>query len=236
MAASTKPLGGKAYGSIGHLPTSKLGPGDHCVNEGMARICTVKARDKHDVIIAQEKLDGSCVAVARMDGNLHPLTRSGYSALSSPYEQHHLFDQWARANTDRFMSVVEDGEVIIGEWLAQSHGTKYDFTGRVMDPFAAFDIKRGKVRLPFNHFMSRVQSTFSTPCLLSIGPPISIEMAMSEQGVKHWPHEEPEGVVYRVERKGAVDFLAKWVRSDYVPGKHLPEISGGAAVWNWRPA
>lgn len=34
----TKPLGHKAYGSIPHLPTSRLGPGDHHVTEGQARI------------------------------------------------------------------------------------------------------------------------------------------------------------------------------------------------------
>ncbi|KKL70160.1 hypothetical protein LCGC14_2107750, partial [marine sediment metagenome] len=30
-------------------------------------------------------------------------------------------------------------------------------------------------------------------------------------------------------------FLAKWVRPDKEDGIYLPEISGGEAVWNWRP-
>ena len=54
-----KPLGIKAYGSIGHLPNSRLGPGDHAVNEGQARICTEAPRDKYDTITVQEKLDGA---------------------------------------------------------------------------------------------------------------------------------------------------------------------------------
>jgi hypothetical protein len=33
-----KPLNAKAYGSIGHLPMSRLGPGDWSVHEGQARI------------------------------------------------------------------------------------------------------------------------------------------------------------------------------------------------------
>lgn len=43
-----KPLGQKAYGSIPHLPGSRLGPGDHHCHEGQAKIATEKARDKHE--------------------------------------------------------------------------------------------------------------------------------------------------------------------------------------------
>jgi hypothetical protein len=44
-----------------------------------------------------------------------------------------------------------------------------------------------------------------------------------------------EGAVWRVERKGKVDFLGKYVRPEKVDGCYLPEISGEEAVWNWRP-
>lgn len=47
----------KAYGSIPHLPGSRLGPGDHHVTEGQARICTERGRDRHDFITVTEKLD-----------------------------------------------------------------------------------------------------------------------------------------------------------------------------------
>lgn len=62
----TKPLGHKAYGSIPHLPNSRLGVGDYHCHEGQARICCEKARDKHDRIIVTEKLDGSNVCVANI--------------------------------------------------------------------------------------------------------------------------------------------------------------------------
>jgi hypothetical protein len=42
---TTKPFGGKSYGSIGHFPTSRLGPGDHKIADGQARILTERARD-----------------------------------------------------------------------------------------------------------------------------------------------------------------------------------------------
>ena len=74
-----KPIG-KAYGHIPHLPTSRMGPADKHCHEGQSRICTEKVRDRHDEIIVQEKLDGSCVAAAMIDGLIVPLTRSGYIA------------------------------------------------------------------------------------------------------------------------------------------------------------
>ncbi len=230
----SKPLGRKSYGSIGHLPNSRLGPADHCITGGQAAICTLKARDKHDTVIVQEKLDGSCVAVAMVDGRLHALGRAGWPAVSSKYEQHRLFDRWVFENHDRFASVLREGERIVGEWMAQAHGTIYDFSGG-LEPFAAFDIMTGENRLSFSQFMERIGGVFDTPTLLSIGPPVNVEGAMKRHFTAHRMCDEPEGVVYRVERKGEVDFLAKWVRPDKIDGKHLPEMSGKEAVWNWRP-
>lgn len=89
-STSRKPLGRKSYGSIGHLPNSRLGPSDSCVTDGQAKICTSKARDKHDTIIVQEKLDGSNVGVVLLNGEIIPLSRAGYHARTSPFEQHHL--------------------------------------------------------------------------------------------------------------------------------------------------
>src|SRR3954451_14610433 len=121
---TTKPLGIKAYGSICHLPGSRLGPGDHKLNPGQAKILTEKVRDKHDVIIVQEKLDGSNVAVARLDdGSVVALGRAGYPAISSKYEQHRLFAAWVYARLGQF-DFLQPGERLCGEWLAQAHGTR----------------------------------------------------------------------------------------------------------------
>ena len=88
----------KNYGHIAHLPGSRMGPGDHSCELGQARIATFKARDRHDHIIVQEKLDGTNVGVARLDGVLYPLVRAGYVADTSPFEQHWRFAQWVYAN------------------------------------------------------------------------------------------------------------------------------------------
>jgi len=235
-----KPLGIKAYGSICHLPGSRLGVGDHKLNEGQTRILTERSRDKHDVVIVQEKLDGSNVAVARVNGVLIPLGRAGYAAVSSKYEQHRLFAAWAMEHESQFAFLAE-GERLSGEWLAQAHGTRYQLGH---DPFVAFDLIRGSERAPFAEFLQRVGAAgFVVPKLLSSGPPVSVKQAMEilegEPGDRrngfHGAIDPVEGAVWRVERKGKVDFLGKYVRPEKVDGCYLPEISGAEAVWNWRP-
>lgn len=226
-----KPLGRKAYGSIPHLPGSRLGPADHHCHEGQARIATVKARDKHDIIIVQEKLDGSNVAVARVNGRLHVLTRAGYPAISSPYEQHHKFAHWAYDNIERFGELLKDGERICGEWLAQAHGTRYDLKH---EPFVAFDIIVAEKRLNYHAFRDRVtEFNFIVPFLVSYGPPVAIKDALSKMGSgNHGAIDPVEGLIYRVERKGEVDFLTKYVRPDKQDGKYLPEYNNDKATWN----
>ena len=46
----------------------------------------------------------------------------------------------------------------------------------------------------------------------------------------HCMNEKPEGLVYRVERKGKVDFLSKYVRHDFEAGKYL--IKEAPPIWN----
>ncbi len=79
-----EPLGGRAYPSIGHLPGSRLGPGDHHVPEGQAKICIADA-SSHTVnrrVIVTTKYDGSCCAILRFGDDLFPLIRAGYLATT----------------------------------------------------------------------------------------------------------------------------------------------------------
>lgn len=242
---SVKPLGQKNYGSIPHLPGSRMGPADHHCHEGQARICCDKVRDKHDWIIVQQKYDGSNVGVVKMPTGILPgegpslkcLSRAGYECCTSPYEQHHIFAGWAfsEKNAARFHELLQPGERIVGEWLAQAHGTRYEIN-ILFEPFVALDIMRGTVRLPWDKFVERIcemTEPFTTPQIVGVGP-MPIAEAM-EKVCNPWALDPIEGVVYRVERKGAVDFLTKYVRPDKVDGSYLPEMSGKEPVWNWRP-
>ena len=50
LIKNTRTLGQKAYGSIPHLPYSRLGTGDHHIEQGQALIATKQTRDKNDLI------------------------------------------------------------------------------------------------------------------------------------------------------------------------------------------
>jgi hypothetical protein len=208
-----------------------MGPGDRHVAEGQARIATEKKRDKHDTIIVQEKLDGSCCGIAKVDGELFALTKKGYLASTSKFELHHQFSDWVARNNYRFDAILKDGERLVGEWMTVAHGTIYHLPH---EPFVAFDIiGPGNKRLVFDEFMGRLTGFFTLPKLVSIGDPVSVENALNFLGKYgyHGAREQIEGAVWRVERKGVVDFLCKYVRADKVDGKYL----GGLEVLNqWK--
>lgn len=239
MIHKEKPLGIRAYGHIPHLPGSRMGAGDHHCHEGQYRICCVKTRDKHDRITVQEKVDGSCVSAAKIGGELFAIIRAGYLAQSSPYEQHQLWAYYVRENAERFSAVLGEGERIVGEWLAQAHGTRYELSH---EPFVAFDIfeasgKKPGRRLTVAEFNARLLNTFVKPrTIFSGADAVAIEDVQPYLATSgHGAIDRVEGAVWRVERLGEVDFLAKWVRPDKKDGCYLPDMNGGVTVWNWRP-
>lgn len=225
-----KPLKGKAYGSIPHLLGSRMGPADHHCHEGQSRIATKELRDRHDVVVVQEKLDGSCCAIARIEGAIVALTRAGYVAATSPYDQHHKFQEWVNNNLNRF-EFLEEGERCVGEWLVQAHGTRYELPH---EPFVLFDVMRKKVRVVYMELLHRViPFEFITPKLLSYGMPMSVKEAMKRvKKSGHGAIDPVEGVVWRVERKGIVDYLVKYVRPDKVDGAYLESMTGEDPVMN----
>lgn len=218
-----KPLGIKSYGSIPHLPGSRLGPADHHCSPGQARIATEKARDKHDLIIVQEKLDGGNVGICKLDGKILAITRAGYLAETSPYRTHHSFKLWVEKEESRFKELLNEGERLCGEWLLTSVGTKYNLPH---EPFVAFDLIHGKERYNYNELKARLAySGFVLPRLITQGAPTSIDEAIMRLNIDggHGALEQIEGAIWRVERKGAVDFLCKYVRHDKVDGKYLDQ-------------
>lgn len=229
-----KPLGRKAYGSIPHLPQSRMGAADKACHGGQARIATEKPRDKRDRIIVQEKLDGSCCAVANVDGVVVPLGRAGYRAETSPFEQHHLFADWVMRRQELFRDLIRPGERLVGEWLAQAHSTRYRLEH---EPFVVFDLMVGVDRAPYRQMVDRLGERLPLPAVAgyhAMGPDEALAV-LGTYGM-HGAADPIEGAVWRVERDDRVDFLVKYVRPDKQDGVFLPEVSGGEAVWNWRPA
>ncbi len=232
---SIKPLGHKAYGSIPHLSGSRLGEGDHHCEPGQEKIATEKTRDKYDLVIVQEKLDGSNCSVAKVSGKIVALSRAGYLAETSPFEQHHYFKKWVDKNKTRFDALLNEGERLVGEWLMQAHSTRYILHH---EPFVVFDLMKKHERLCYHDFLLRVLPfEFIVPQLIHIGQPVGIKWVLKQiETSGHGAVDKVEGAVWRVERKGNVDFLVKYVRHDKQDGIYLPEISGNEAVWNFEPS
>lgn len=233
VAVPVKPLGRRAYQSISHLPQSRLGPRDRHCEPSRAVVCAETRRDIRDEVIVTEKLDGSCVSVARIDGQIYPLIRAGYLATDSPFQQHHMFHAWATANQARFLSCLDDGERIVGEWLAMAHGTRYQLPH---EPFVVFDLMADDKRLPFDHLViSASKGDMILPRLISRGASLPVKDALIEIEVSgHGAIDPVEGAVWRVQRDGEFSFIAKYVRADKADGCYLPEVTGRDPIWNWR--
>lgn len=229
-----RPLNRKNYGSIPHLSTSKLGTGDHFIEKGQERILTEKVRDKHDEVLVFEKYDGSNVGIGKIDNRIVALTRSGYTAKTSPYKQHHLFSDWVYKNVIKWMDILENGERITGEWLAQAHGLKYNIE---VEPIVFFDhFNSENQRSQFDYLGElAIMYGLQLPRMLHRGKAIATNELLptlntGTEGI--CSIEKPEGMVYRVERKGKVDFLAKWVRSDFEAGKYIIDREESELIWN----
>jgi len=234
----SKPLGFKCYGSIPHFSFSRLGPSDHYCNPGHEAIATQafppkwrKAR-----VIVQIKLDGSNVGVARIKGELVPLVRAGYTAISSPYEMHRVFHDWATDQAHRF-EFLKEGERLVGEWLAQAHGTRYRLPH---DPFVPFDLfTADNKRVCNDELRMAIAGQFSPPFeLFNRQEPLTQNqlkglLTAYDLVPEHGELEPVEGAVYRVEMDEKVQFLIKYVRAGKVDGKYLGEHE---PVWNWKPS
>lgn len=216
------------YGSIPHLSTSKLTQqADKKINSGQEGFLTKKTRDWKDLIVVTEKLDGSNTGIYMKNGQPVPITRAGYDARTSQFKQHHYFADWVFQNRDKF-GYLPNGWRVCGEWMAMAHGTIYDVTTEPL--FVAFDIiDNENKRLCYLDFI-KICSVMNLPSvrLLHIGQPISVKNAVKLlEKEPYGGTDKPEGVVYRCEREGRVDFMAKHVRADKVDGKYMKE-----EIWN----
>jgi hypothetical protein len=196
---------------------------------------TLKTRDKHDNILVFEKYDGSNVGVAKFENKIFALTRSGYEASTSPYKQHHYFSDWVKKRELLFTDMLNNGERITGEWLAQAHGLVYRIE---VEPIVFFDyFTPNNERVLFEELGAKaIGYGLQLPRQLHEGQPITVEQLLpllneKTKGIESV--ELPEGMVYRVERKGKVVFLAKYVRSDFPTGQFCINVEEHNLIWNW---
>src|SRR5207302_8562788 len=96
-------------------------------------------------------------------------------------------------------------------------------------PVVPFDLFEAGERVVYDRCLERVAAArLPLPKLLHRGGPLSIAAALGLLGPNghHGAIDPVEGAVWRVERRGKVDFLGKYVRPDKRDGCYLPELSG----------
>ena len=191
------------YPSIPHLPGSRAAA-DRVLQMAQARRFLDPSHVSKDVVFVEEKLDGSCVLAAREGDAIVAYGRDGGRAELSLNEGRRMFAAWVEANAARFREVLIDGERIAGEWLALAHGIRYDLPH---EPFVVFDVFCKDQRASREEVRWRTKRGKMTMAgLVHEGGPIAIEDAVRKLGRGFsGAREAPEGVVYRIERKGRVE-------------------------------
>jgi len=236
LSQKRKILATKAYHTIHHLPTSRLGSSERCISDHQYKLLTDKAyQQEGNEVIVQEKLDGSCVCAYRKDDQLFALGRAGDLAENSPNESRRLWAAWLLQNEDRFMAVLNNGERLCGEWLAMVHGTHYNLTH---EPFVGFDLFTAEnVAVGYHTLKQRLATAdIILPYLIHSGEPISLDFALEKLGQgHHGSTDQPEGLIWRLERAGKPAFKAKYVRHDKEDGCYLTEKTGEPEQWNRYP-
>ena len=200
----------RLYGSIPHLPGSRAAS-DKTKTAAQAQrsLDPAAARDGEEVIV-QEKLDGSCVAILRdATGKLEARGREGNLAAESRNDARRMFSTWLADNAARLSKVIGEEEVLVGEWLALVHGTRYRLHH---EPFVAFDLlKAGRVRVTVDELSERLAPAgVRMPAVVHRGAPCGTSAAcvlLGEHG-RHGAIDPPEGLVYRVEHGGGTGAAA----------------------------
>lgn len=229
-----KPLNRKNYGSIPHLSNSKLGLHDHYIDKGQEYIITTKKRDHNDIIYSFEKYDGSNVGVCKVNNKIFALTKKGYIAKLSPFKQHHIFNDYVVKHESLFNDMLNNNERIVGEWLLQVHGLRYNIKS---EPLIFFDyFNDNNERLIYSDLMQKINHyELIPPRLLNVGDSKKIDELLPILNMKTKiieSEELPEGIVFKVERNNKVDFLAKWIRPDFIPGKYCINVNVDDLKWN----
>lgn len=224
----------KAYATINHIPTSRLGTSERCISTGQYELfVNPDTYTPNTVIIVQEKLDGSCVCAYRQNNEIYALGRDGDLADESLTIIRRSWAEWVSNNEERFKAVLQEGERLCGEWLAVAHGTRYELSH---EPFVAFDLFTStNIQVPYQTFSERIAAgSFIKPHVIHQGKPLALEKLLEKLGTQgfHGAVDKPEGLIFRLERNGKLAFIAKYVNPDKKDGCYLPENTGKTEVWN----
>lgn len=208
----------KNFGHISHLTGSKLiDDEDKLLSEEEQNKYTLSKRDRNDLVIIFEKIDGMNAGVIKKNGVLYPINRKGYDTrnmgLINP-DLELLGNEWAKwvdAHYLKYDSILEEGERLVFENCILQHTLQYKFKCEPVFLLAKYDVKNKKI----NHTQLTSLATkndISQPPVLNIGVAIPPQLIIQQYpkgiiGV----HGLMEGIVYNYEHNGEHESCAKFV-------------------------
>jgi hypothetical protein len=220
----------KNFGHIGHLKGSKLiEDSDKLLGEYEQSKYIVCKRDKNDLVIITEKIDGMNAGVVKKNGMLYPINRKGYDVRIMGLVQKELeilgieWARWVDENYSLYDSILDEGERLVFENCIMQHTLRYKFKGEPV--FLLTKYKSNNKRLNYNTLTDlAVKNNIQQPPLLNIGvavpPQIILEQypkgCLGVQGMI-------EGIVYSYEHNGEQESYAKYV-SNEIMGTMKPKV------------
>ena len=221
------------FGSIGHLPGSKLiDRGDKIVGEPDK--FTVKLRRPTDLVIITEKLDGMNSGVVKIDGKLYPINHKGYDTRTmgaTHTELKELGIEWARW-VNYFYSlydrITEEGERLVFENCMFTHTLKYNFFD--CNPvFLLAKYNKDNIRMDYTSLteMSKTHN-IEQPKLISFGAADPSLIVKANQEHFRMLRGDFEGIVYNYESSGRHEACAKFVSNPLMgTNESLPTCKNG---------
>lgn len=208
----------KNFGSIGHLTGSKMiDDKDKLLSVEQQEKYTVCKRDKNDIVIVTEKIDGMNAGVIKKNGFLYPINRKGYDIRNMGKTQEYLsllgkeWANWVDNHYHIYDSVLEEGERLVFENAILKHTLEYRFRS---DPvFLLAKYKSNNTRVNYVELCELARKyNLNQPPLLNNGVAIPPELIISQYpkgmiGVKG----QIEGIVYSYEHNGEHESCAKYV-------------------------
>src|SRR6185369_2636675 len=125
------------YPSIPHLPGSRAAEDRVLPAVQARRFIDPTCVRPGETVIVEEKLDGSCVLVAREGEQVVAFGREGGRADASLNEGRRMFAAWVAKNAERFTTILSPGDRAAGEWMALVPAIRYALPH---EPFVLFDV------------------------------------------------------------------------------------------------
>jgi len=207
------------FGHIGHLTGSKMIDNhDILLSEKNQYQFTTSLRNKNDIVIITEKIDGMNAGVVKKNGLIYPINRKGYDVRQSMLineELYLLMSEWAKYVDDNYMlfdSILEECEHMAFENAIIQHTLRYKFKTKPVFLLAKFDSKNKKINYNSLSELSNKYG-FVMPPLLNIGIAVPPDLILKQYPVGKAGIDDKimEGIVYSYEHEGEHESCAKFV-------------------------